>query len=66
MGIDPKGLDNRRDLPNGEDDRVCPITNFGRRPLGSGISRDAMLPQLMSGEVRVKDEEVNHEATRHS
>jgi hypothetical protein len=54
MAIDPKGLDNRRDLTNGEDDRVCPVTNFGSRPLGSGISRDALLPKLMRGEVRVK------------
>jgi hypothetical protein len=54
MVIDPKGLDHRRDLAIGEDDRVCHLTIFGRRPLGSGISRDTLLPKLMSGEVRVK------------
>ena len=33
---DPKGLNRREDSPIEEIDKVCPVANYGRRPLGSG------------------------------
>jgi len=56
---DPKGLNRHQGLPAREADKVCRTANFAKRPLGSvpytlAALREALLPKLMRGEVRVK------------